>query len=311
MPAQLPLFNPTSSLNITKLSRANYPTWKATMLPYLKGQKVFGYLDGSLTPPSKELVAENGTTTLNPLFDIWETQDNLIVSCLNASLTDEVIAQVALCTTSHEVWIALTSSFASQSRAQIIQVQTQLSTARKTNQTVSEYFIHIKRLADNLAIAGQPLNTDDTITYLLAGLGPEYDSLVTIISARDASLTLEEVYSMLLTCEARIAHHSQSTLTMNVSANVATSQQNFSPYRGRSNSNRGRSSGNSNRGTGKGNFSLRNSDLWCQLCDKSGHTASRCYKRYDPHFLPPPPRRTGQANLSTNHSAVILSRVAC
>lgn len=64
--------------------------------------------------------------------------------------------------------------------------------------------MHIKKLTDDLAFAGQLLPCDDIITYLLAGLGPEYDSFVTTIGARDASLTLEEVFSMLLTCEAWI-----------------------------------------------------------------------------------------------------------
>lgn len=80
--------------------------------------------------------------------------------------------------------------------------------------------MHIKRLKDNLAVTRQLLNIDDTITYLLADLGPKYDSLVTTISTCNESLTMEEVYSMLLTCEARITYHSQSTPTTNVLANV-------------------------------------------------------------------------------------------
>jgi hypothetical protein len=40
----LPIFNPSSPIHLTKLTQLNYPTWKATMLPYLKGQKVYGYV---------------------------------------------------------------------------------------------------------------------------------------------------------------------------------------------------------------------------------------------------------------------------
>jgi len=65
---QFPLFNPISSLKITKLNRLNYLIiWKATMVPYLKGQKVFGYVDGTLKQSSKE-TTENGTQSANPLF---------------------------------------------------------------------------------------------------------------------------------------------------------------------------------------------------------------------------------------------------
>jgi hypothetical protein len=44
----LPIFNPSSPIHLTKLTRLNYPTWKATMSPYLKGKKyqlmIFGKL---------------------------------------------------------------------------------------------------------------------------------------------------------------------------------------------------------------------------------------------------------------------------
>lgn len=271
------------------------------MIPCLKGQKAFGYVDGTLKPPPKELTDSNGTKSPNPLFDTWETQDNLILSCLNSSLTDEVLAYVAHCTTSHAIWMALTSAFASQSRAQTIQVWFQLSTILKTTQTASEYFMQIKCLADDLAIAGQPLTPNDVITYLLAGLGPEYDFLVTTIFARDASLTLEEVYSMLLTsdCEAQIQHHSQFIPTSPTSANVPARQSPIYGNHGHGNSSNVRGRG---RGSSRGNFCSRNSDLWGQLYEKLGHTASRCYKQYDPYFLPPPAYRNAQANISTNQN---------
>lgn len=197
---QIPLFNHASSINATKLNRQNFSPWKATMIPYLKCQKVFDYVDGTIKQPAKEIIASDGTTSPNPLFDTWETQDNLILSCINSLLTDEVLAQVAHCDTSYAVWTALSSAFASQSRAHTIQVRSQLANSRKTTQTASEYFMHIKRLTDDLALVGQALKLDDIISYILAALGPEYDSLVTTISSRGNSLTLEEVYSMLLTC---------------------------------------------------------------------------------------------------------------
>jgi len=89
-----------------------------------------------------------------PAYDIWETQDNLIFSCINSSLSDEVLAQVAHCSTSAVVWLSLSSAFASQSRAKAVHVCSQLSTLRKGNQSATEYFMTIKHLTDELAIAG-------------------------------------------------------------------------------------------------------------------------------------------------------------
>lgn len=116
------------------------------------------------------------------------------------------------------------------------------------------------------------------LSYILDDLGIEYDSLVTTVSAHDDSLTLGEVYSILLTFEARIQHHSQFIPTSPISANIAARQfavfgthgcGNFFDVRGK-----GCGSRNFSCGPIRGKFSSRNYDFWCQLCEKIGHTAS-------------------------------------
>ena len=83
------------------------------MLPYFKGEKVFGYIDGTHQQPTKTISSSDGSSLPNPAYDFWETQDNLILSCINYSISEEVLAQVAHCNTSVEVWSALNSAFAS------------------------------------------------------------------------------------------------------------------------------------------------------------------------------------------------------
>ncbi|KAA8537295.1 hypothetical protein F0562_027018 [Nyssa sinensis] len=172
--------------------------------------------------------------------------------------------------------MALSSAFASQSRAKAIYVRSQLSTLWKGNQSATDYFMTIKRLTNELTIAGQAMKCDDIITYLLAGLGPEYDSLVSM-------------------------HNNQIPSLPMASANVATRQQHFSRGRGRGNLSaprgRRRNPFNGNCGGGRGNTSM-----WCQLCDKLSHTAFCYWKRFDPHFQTPPPSPNPQANLASNQS---------
>jgi hypothetical protein len=62
-------------------------------------------------------------------------------------------------------------------------------------------------------MAGQALKCDEIITYLLTDLGPEYASLITTISIKE-NVTLEEVYSMPLTCKACVQHHQQALLSV-------------------------------------------------------------------------------------------------
>jgi hypothetical protein len=89
--------------------------------------------------------------------------------------------------------------------------------------TAKDYFISIKSMADELALAGQPLKSDEILTYVPAGLGQKYDLLVSIITSRSDVVTLKELYSLLLIAESRINQH-HDTIQVVASMNMATRQ---------------------------------------------------------------------------------------
>ena len=126
-------------------------------------------------------------------------------------------------TTSREVWLALERTFSSISRAKTIQICTQLANARKGALFTNAYFLSIKRMVDELTLVGQPLKPNDIITYVLVGLGQEYDSLASTITSRSDLITLEEFYSLLLICESWI-HHNNQFLHVTASVNIAIKQ---------------------------------------------------------------------------------------
>lgn len=70
------------------------------------------------------------------------------------------------------------------------------------------------------------MSCEDVITYVLAGLGHKYDSFVASISARTDRITMEEIYSLLLTTEAIFSCHQMSSPTQPTFANVAQRQYN-------------------------------------------------------------------------------------
>jgi hypothetical protein len=72
--------------------------------------------------------------------------------------------------------------FASQAHARIMQVHLQLTTLKKGNTSVTDYFHKMKTLDDTLVACGQPLNDFETVSFLLIGLGLEFDPLVTSIN---------------------------------------------------------------------------------------------------------------------------------
>ena len=134
----------------------------------------------------------------NPEFLTWVQQDQLIMSTLLSSLTEGVLTQVVGCTTSRDLWMALERMFTSQSQARIMQIHYQLATAKKGGSSISDYFQKFKGLADTLAAAGQPLNDFEIVSYLLAGLGPEYDPFVMSVTTCVDPFSFDEPYGHLL-----------------------------------------------------------------------------------------------------------------
>ena len=132
-----------------------------------------------------------------------------------------------------------------------------------------------------LAIAGHALHCDEIISYLLSGLGHDYDSFVTTITARTDPITLEEVYALLLTTESCLQHHNSPIVQPTV--HVATRQSSSSSYRGR-NSYRGRDRNYRevsfyNGSNGRNTF--HRDTMICQVCDKPDYSAKKCYHRFN------------------------------
>ena len=70
-----PLVSPPA-INVTKLSKDNYHVWKAQLIPFFRGQGLFGYLDGTIPIPPKEIsMVETSSVTFNPFYEHWQRQD--------------------------------------------------------------------------------------------------------------------------------------------------------------------------------------------------------------------------------------------
>ncbi|KAA8536399.1 hypothetical protein F0562_028877 [Nyssa sinensis] len=230
VPSVAPVTPPSiHSLVTIKLSSENYLLWKAQIMPYLRGQRLFGYVDGSCLQPSQHIPnpeADKSPTAprllLNPEFSHWFDQDQIVLSILMSSLSESILAKVIGVTTSREVWCALEKMYSSHSRARLSTTRRQLSTVTKGGMSISDYFQTVKSLADTLAAIGHPLPDTEIVSYLLGGLDSSYDPIVTSIQTREDPIELEDIFGHLLTFELRLQQHTQVLEATIGSANVAT-----------------------------------------------------------------------------------------
>jgi histone deacetylase 1/2 len=192
-----------------------------------------------------------------------------------------------------------------------MQIRAQLMKLKKLDQPASVYFSKIQTLSDILTSIGLPLRQEEFITYVLGGLGEEYDALVEVVSGRTTPIPTRDLYSQLLNTEQRIETRKAELgefHSANASFKPSTSKPGYRPDANRkppvylnnypgnergggSGNNQERNGGNNydrggerfdQAGRGRGNGGNRHV---CQLCGKVGHLASQCFKRFKREFL--------------------------
>ncbi|KAH9725329.1 retrovirus-related pol polyprotein from transposon RE1 [Citrus sinensis] len=279
----------------------------------IRGNGLENFIDGTSVCPEKFLVdadAENNfIASANPAYALWRRQDQLLLSWLLSTISENIITALTHCTTSQELWSVLERLYASQSIARSIFLKMQLHGARKDTQTIIEFCTKVRNLANELQMAGKPVSEEDLCSHVLTGLGQSFESVVVNLTSRLHELTFDEMYSVLLNHEARLEQN--ATHDNNFKANVASRQgrnnwtqkrnerprnqppnQYLSPqnqYFGPLNNGAGRPNKGKGRGRPHGEKkTVFKPGVFCQICHKEGHTADECWYRKEDDFEPKP-----------------------
>jgi hypothetical protein len=64
-----------------------------------------------------------------------------------------------------------------------------LTTTKKNQLSVTDYYAKMTHYADELAVSGAPLHDDELVAYILAGLEDDYNPVFTAIIARVDSVS--------------------------------------------------------------------------------------------------------------------------
>ena len=202
-----------------KLDRSNYILWKTQMENVVYANGFEDYIEGTKSCPPKELP----TGDLNPDFVQWRRFDRMVLSWMYSTLNPDIMGQIVGFQTSHEAWMALHKIFSASSKARIMQLRLEFQTTKKGGDAMLDYILKMKTISDNLAAVGEPVKERDHILQLLGGLGPDYNSIVASLTAREDDLSLHSVHSILLTHEQRLhLQHSSPTDPSFASAHMAS-----------------------------------------------------------------------------------------
>ncbi|XP_062203134.1 uncharacterized protein LOC133905394 [Phragmites australis] len=276
--------NPLFGFQVSeKLGKQNHALWSAQVLAAIRGARLDGYIDGTAAAPPAQIERKEGekgdkvTMISNPAYQEWIAADQQVLGFLFSSVSRDVLMQIATSKTAREAWRAIASMFTSQTRARSLNIKLSLVTMQKGNLSISEYFVKMKALGDEVAASGKPLDEEDLVAYILNGLDEDYEPAISGLMTRVEPVTLGELYSVLLNFENRQALRNSTS-----SANAANRGRGVPPNRGGA----GRGRGNGWRGKNGNNKQRVDNRPICQVCYKRGHAAPECWHRFDETYTP-------------------------
>jgi hypothetical protein len=85
--------------------------------------------------------------------------------------------------------------------ARSINTRITLTTTKKNQLLVTDYYTKMSNFTDDLAASGAPLRDDEFVAYLLAGLDEEYNLVFTALVARTDPISPGELYAQLISFE--------------------------------------------------------------------------------------------------------------
>ena len=130
--------------------------------------------------------------------------------------------------------------FASQARVRIMNLRIALGSTKKRELTIDAFFSKMKKFRDELTAAGSPLSDAEMVSFLIAGLGQDYDSVVAAVNAlpKAFAVTVSDLYQQCVQYDERqeMLNNNSGDGGFSSSANAAYRNQNRSRgrnYRGR------------------------------------------------------------------------------
>ncbi|XP_040998911.1 uncharacterized protein LOC121244770 [Juglans microcarpa x Juglans regia] len=226
----------------------------------LRAKNKLGFISGNISKPTDED---------DPLFDLWERCNDMVVSWIQNSISMDIRSSIAFVDDAQAVWTELNDQFTQQNGPRIFQLKRNLVSLRQDRDSVSAYFGNLKTLWNEIAIydpisactCGQlsilnDRHQRDHVIQFLMGLNDQYANARDQIMLIEPLPTVNKVFSLIQQQE---QHHQLTNFSPTSDSMALATKTSF-------------------KNNTKNLMTQRMDRLYCTHCQAQGHTLENCFK---------------------------------
>ncbi|KAL4284002.1 hypothetical protein GQ457_16G015150 [Hibiscus cannabinus] len=197
------------------LNETNFLLWKQQVILTIRGLGLEGFLDGSISVPSKVSRNRGGEEVINPSYLQFVQQDSSLASWLLSTVSSNILPQLVGSNTTAGIWKTITAKYSSLSTTKVMNLHCILRSMKKGTQFVTEYAMAIKQTCELLASCGSPISDVEHIATILNGLPIEFEPSIVAITASKESYSVDNIVSILVDAETRMEDSSRFPVGIN------------------------------------------------------------------------------------------------
>ncbi|KAJ1384304.1 hypothetical protein SESBI_42651 [Sesbania bispinosa] len=136
-------FHQCSSLISIKLNSTNFLIWRSQIIPLVKSLGLYHHLTDD-TKPSLETEDDKGNKTPNLLYELWTTNDGLLVSWLLGTMNEDIISSIFGSEIAYDLWTSLEQQPLPMTVEKEGHLKRMLMTIKKGSRSLEEYLKDFK-----------------------------------------------------------------------------------------------------------------------------------------------------------------------
>ncbi|KAE8656854.1 hypothetical protein F3Y22_tig00116997pilonHSYRG00468 [Hibiscus syriacus] len=203
------------------LDEMNYLLWKQQILLTVRSHRLERLLIGTLQSPSETILDNTGVIRVNDAFEDFVAQDSALASWLLSTIIPHLLPHFVDAESAAAVWSVMQQLFASRSTTAAMSLHCKLQSLRKGNDNMRVYLTRVKEVCDALASCGSAVSHVGHVASILKGLPREYQPFMAVITTMKETLSLDNLYIVLLDAEAQLAGFDEQFDYAPMAANVA------------------------------------------------------------------------------------------